>query len=56
MLISCQCNVKENMTTVIKEIQEEAAEKITSLNFEIIRCYNLVFHLKGKRKILASGF
>ena len=26
MLISCQCNVKENITTVVKEIQEEAAE------------------------------
>ena len=50
MLISCQCNVKENMTTVIKEIQEEAAEKITSLNFEIIRCYNLVFSFEGKKK------
>ena len=48
MLISCKCNVKENMTTVISEIEEEAAEKITSLNFEIIKCYNLVFSFKGK--------
>ena len=50
MLISCQCNVKENMTTIVTEIQEEAAEKITSLNFEIIKCYNLVFSFNGKMK------
>ena len=50
MLIACQCDIKENITTIIKEIQEEAAEKITSLNFEIIQCYNLVFSLKGKMK------
>ena len=48
MLISCQCNIKQNITTIIKEIKEEAAEKISSLNFEIIRCYNLVFSFKGK--------
>ena len=48
MLISCKCDVKENMTTIIKEIEEEAAEQITSLNFEIIKCYNLVFSFKGK--------
>ena len=48
MLISCQCNIKQNITTIIKEIKEEAVEKITSLNFEIIRCYNLVFSFKGK--------
>ena len=50
MLISCQCVVKENITTVIKEIKEEAVEKITSLNFEIVKCYNLVFSLNGKMK------
>ena len=50
ILIACQCDIKENITTIIKEIQEEAAEKITSLNFEIIQCYNLVFSLKGKMK------
>jgi hypothetical protein len=48
MLISCQCIIKQNITTIIKEIKEEAVEKITSLNFEIIRCYNLVFSFKGK--------
>ena len=51
MLISCQCNIKENITTEIKEINDEKVlEKITSLNFEIIRCYNLVFSFKGKMK------
>ena len=50
MLISCKCNIKENMTTVIREIKEEAVEQITSLNFEIITCYNLVFSFKDKSK------
>ena len=51
MLISCQCNIKENMTTEIKEINDEKiVEKISSLNFEIIKCYNLAFSLKGKFK------
>ena len=51
MLISCQCNIKENMTTEIKEINDEkTAEKISSLNFEIIKCYNLAFSFKGKIK------
>ena len=50
MLISCKCNVKENMTTIIREIKEEAVEQITSLNFEIITCYNLVFSFKDKSK------
>ena len=50
MLISCKCNVKENITTLVKEIKEEAAEKISSLNFEIIKCYNLAISFKGKMK------
>ena len=51
MLISCQCNIKENITTEIKEINDEKViEKITSLNFEIIKCYNLAFSFKGKMK------
>ena len=30
MLISCQCNIKENITTEIKEINDEkVVEKIT---------------------------
>ena len=50
MLISCQCNIKENITNIVTEIKEEAADKITSLNFEIVKCYNLVFSFKGKMK------
>ena len=50
MLISCKCNVKENITTLVKEIKEEAAEKISSLNFEIIKCYNLAISFKRKMK------
>ena len=50
MLISCECNVKNNMTNIVTEIKEEAAEKISSLNFEIVKCYNLVFSFNGKIK------
>ena len=56
MLISCQCNVKENMTTIVTEIQEEAADKISSLNFEIVKCYNLVFSFEGKTKNIGFWF
>ena len=38
------------MTTIVTEIQEEAADKISSLNFEIVKCYNLVFSFEGKTK------
>ena len=50
MLIECKCNIKQNISTVIHEIKEEAVDKITSLNFEIIKCYNLAFTLSGKNK------
>ena len=50
MLITCRCNIKENMTSVIKEIEGEATEKITSHNFEIIKCYNLILSFNGKMK------
>jgi hypothetical protein len=56
MLISCQCNVKENMTTIVTEIKEEAAEKISSLNFEIVKCYNLVISFEGKTKNIGFWF
>ena len=51
MVVSCQCNIKENMTTIVKEINDEkVVEKISSLNFEIIKCFNLAFSLNGKMK------
>ena len=50
MLIECKCNIKQNISTVIHEIKEEAVDKITSLNFEIIKCYNLAFTFNGKNK------
>ncbi len=50
MLIECKCNIKQNISTVIHEIKEEAVDEITSLNFEIIKCYNLAFTFNGKNK------
>ena len=50
MLIECKCDVKQNISTIVHEIKQEAVDKISSLNFEIIKCYKLAFTLKGKIK------
>jgi len=47
LTISCECKVKENISTSIKQINLEHSES-SSTNFEIIKCYNLVFSMKGK--------
>jgi len=48
MTISCNCKVKENFSTVIVDIDFDEIEEISSLNFDIAKCYNLVFSLNGK--------
>ena len=47
MTISCECKVKDNISTIINEISYESV-KGSSTNFEVIKCYNLVFSLKNK--------
>ena len=47
LTITCECKVKENISTIIKPIQLEHSEG-SSTNFDIIKCYKLVFSLKGK--------
>ena len=47
MAISCQCKVKENISTVITPINIQKTGG-SSTNFEIIKCYNLVFSFNGK--------
>jgi hypothetical protein len=47
MTIACDCKVKENITTVLKPIYLEHSEG-SSTNFDVIKCYNLVFSLDGK--------
>ena len=46
-IISCDCKVKSNVTTDIGSLNLEEAEG-SSTNFEVIKCYNLVFSLEGK--------
>ena len=48
MTISCNCKIKDNITTVISKINFDEIEEISSINFDIAKCYNLVFSLKGK--------
>lgn len=46
-IISCDCKVKSTVTTNISSLNLEEAEG-SSTNFEVIKCYNLVFSLEGK--------
>ena len=46
-IISCDCKVKSTVTTDISSLNLEEAEG-SSTNFEVIKCYNLVFSLEGK--------
>ena len=56
MTISCNCKVKENFSTVIVDIDFDEIEEISSLNFDIAKCYNLVFSLYGRMITLDFGF
>ena len=47
LTISCECKVKDNISTVITPINVEHSEG-SSTNFELIKCYNLVFSSDGK--------
>ena len=49
MSIACNCKVKENITTVLTPIHIEYSEG-SSTNFDVIKCYKLVFSLNGKDK------
>ena len=46
MTISCDCKIKENITTIISEINLDQIKYDTTSNFEIIKCYNIFFILK----------
>ena len=49
MAIYCECKVKDNITMEILPVSFDDIE-ISSTNFEVIKCYNLVFSLEGKFK------
>ena len=49
MTISCECKVKDNVSIIFVDVNFEKVEG-SSTNFEVVKCYNLVFSLKGKLK------
>ena len=49
MTVSCNCKIKENITTVISEINFDKIKYETTSNFEIIKCYNIIFEFKIKK-------
>ena len=49
MTVTCDCEVKANLTTTQKVINLKQIKDVDKSSiFEIIRCYNLVFSLKNK--------
>ena len=56
MTISCNCKVKENITTIIKPLNFQKEKKISLLdsNIGVVKCYNLVFSWKDK--LINIGF
>ena len=49
MTISCDCQVKDNISTVVSPLNLDQIIETPS-NFEVIKCYNLVFSWDGKLK------
>ena len=47
MTILCECRIKENISTIISPINFTHTEG-SSTNFDVIKCYKLVFSFKGK--------
>ena len=50
MKVNCKCKVKEKMSAIIKEGNFETyiASSFLNSNFGVIKCYKLVFGIKGK--------
>ena len=54
MTVSCNCKIKENITTVVSEINLDQIKYETTSNFDIIKCYDIIF--KFKLKMTNIGF
>ena len=54
MTVLCDCKIKDNITTKISEINLDQIKYITSSNFDVIKCYNII--LKFKIKYTNIGF
>ena len=50
MTVSCECKVKESINIIISEINMDYIKGVSTTNFDIIKCYNLVFSLDGKKE------
>ena len=49
MTIACECKVKDNVSMTFVDINFEKGEG-SSTNFEVAKCYKLVFSFNGKMK------
>ena len=54
MTVLCDCKIKENITTVVSEINLDKIKYETTSNFDIIKCYDIIF--KFKLKMTNIGF
>ena len=54
MTVLCDCKVKGNFTNVISELNLDKIKYETSSNFDIIKCYDIIF--KFKLKLTNIGF
>ena len=48
MVVSCECKIKDNITTVISDINYNQLNIESSSNFDIIKCYEIIFSFKIK--------
>ena len=48
MTVLCDCKIKDNITTVVSEINLDQIKYETTSNFDIIKCYNILFKFKIK--------
>ena len=48
MTVLCDCKIKENITTVISELNLDKIKYETTSNFDIIKCYKIIFRFKLK--------
>ena len=46
MTVSCNCKIKENIATVVSEINLDQIKYETTSNFDIIKCYDIIFKFK----------
>ena len=54
MTVLCDCKIKENITTVVSDINLDKIKYETTSNFDIIKCYDIIF--KFKLKLTNIGF